>query len=639
MDLDQFMDNWRFKFDEEPPSWVRHMDDPESELEECQSRMQSLMHSLRKEEYLQMYLRQQVRAISRRSMFSDTEKIEEEAESIVSDDTSTEHVDTSTMTGSIENLDEDRIRSPSADNDSQCSSIVELARVIVESAIAEASKNCSDKYFRDELLNVMSISEDPSDSHPVEEEINESLSFQDQEVKNEGIPEPSTEPESPGDTLPELPKEPSADTTSCDRPDSKSSGEVAAAFKQLDDMLANVSPLVSPEPLNSPRQLHSQQQLVAEHHQEAFKRLQQQQQQQGLEQQREQQQEKQQQQAENQQRQPEQQLEDKQQQQQEKQQQLEQAGSEQQQNPSKQNDSVVIIEENNPDGHPHTHQNGFTPTVLWEIGNGDGGPVSPSELTNGSHMSVLRSPRRNSPRMQSKKRANHSSTSPLSSIKRPSSAGVMKRGTASRPGSGRRSMQMYRVQSGSELDDISLSFDDVDEGDSDDPDLEHAVLSNLSEPASAFYSFLGSSSVHSLDDLEDDPSVLQFANSTGNLLSEGDYVMKEYWEHSNQVRRRRKSTQSSSTAPDDDQEVSQFVYVQKPCGVLCVLYVYVRAYICVQYVHTVCRYVLFCMRKLFYIFTLYIYELYVRTYIRRYVGSRGESVYVHTETSWSPTCP
>ena len=592
MDLDQFMDNWRFKFDEEPPSWVRHMDDPESELEECQSRMQSLMHSLRKEEYLQMYLRQQVRAVSRRSMFSDTEKIEEEAESIVSDDTSTEHVDTSTMTGSVENLDEDRIRSPSADNDSQCSSIVELARVIVESAIAEASRNCSDKYFRDELLNVMSISEGPSqeDSHPIEEEINESLPLQDQESKNEGVPHPSTEPEPPEDTLPELLEEPPTDSSGCDRPDSKSSGEVAAAFRQLDDMLANVSPLVSPEPLNSPRQLHSQQQLVAEHHQEAFKRIQQQQQQQqqqqGLEQQHEQQQEeKPQQQAENLQQQPEQQLEEKLQQQ-------ERAENEHQQNPSKQNDSVVIIEETNPDGHPHTHHNGFTPTVLWEIGNGE--PVTPSELTNGSHMAVLRSPRRNSPRMQSKKRANHSSTSPLSSIKRPSSAGMMKRGTGSRPGSGRRSMQMYRVLSGSELDDISLSFDDVDEGDSDDPDLEHAVLSNLSEPASAFYSFLGSSSVHSLDDLEDDPSGLQFANSTGNLLSEGDYVMKEYWEHSNQVRRRRKSTQSSSTAPDEDQEVSHFVYTRKPCGVLCVSCVCPVCVLCVYVYNAYSRYYSVC---------------------------------------------
>jgi hypothetical protein len=582
MDLDQFVDGWKLKFDEEPPSWVRHLDDLEVELEECHSRIESLNLSLRKEEFLQVYLRQQIRAISRRSMMSDSERVEVESESVVSEDPSTELVETSTMDGSVGTLDDDGGRSPSLDNVSQCSSIIELARIIVEGAISEASRNCNDRYFQQELASSLPISEESEDRMDYEEEVEIPLPLHDPTPEKEEVRLPGTPTETHTSTITMSPEQPRTSSAACNRPDSKSSGEVAAAFKHLDDMLANVSPLASPEPVNSPRQLQTQQQLVSDHRLEVLKQIQLQQQQQQQQQQQEPQdlqrqhqqpqdlqQQQQQQDLQGQQQQKQQDMPQQVEQLQEKEEgepkkeegllQQEQAGRVQEEGrqnagqvPSQHDQETVdfTVKTEPLKDHHHVQQNGFTPAVIVEV---DSDSLTPNETSNGVQGFIPRSPHRNSPRSQSKKRIHP--PSPSNSTKRQSADGILKRGSSSRPGSGRKnSLHMYRVQSGPELDDISLLFDDVDEVDSDDPDLEHAVLSNLSETANAFYSILGSNSVHSLDDLDRVSEGLHFSSSTGNLLSEGDMAMKQYWESSSvqQVRRRRRSTQSSQPADDEN---------------------------------------------------------------------------------------
>ena len=126
--------------------------------------------------------------------------------------------------------------------------------------------------------------------------------------------------------------------------------------------------------------------------------------------------------------------------------------------------------------------------------------------------------------------------------------GQLELGAGLRQAGRKPSNAIYRVQSGQELDVISLSFDDMDYDTDSTANLERDVLNDLSEGTSAFYSVLASQSMHSLDDLDAGQRALM--GSTDDMLNEGDMEMKQYWMQNRP--KRRSPSQSSSAAPSNE---------------------------------------------------------------------------------------
>ena len=616
MSVDQFIEHWKSKFAEDPPGWIRYMDEPEVELEECQNRIHELTHSLEKEEFLLSYLQQQVREQSHRSYVCDDreEYSHTWSDDDDSDSSSTERV-TSSVFDSVDTLQDTSERPQTLDlgeGGMRQRSLVDLAHALVENAIHEASKNYNQDILRKELISTASEPTSPDegstdimDSRSGERagdeggedtqagvatdggedtlaevavggggetqaevatgsngetqaevaaggggaEVSAGSNGETQaevaadggeetqaEVAADGGEETQAEVAADGggetqaevtaggggvtqaevtaaedvaseSTLPSWISDSSQEATAMAsspisseqfQRGSETSPDIKDAFKKLDEMLDCVSPLCSPDPhtLAMPHP-HIVPARATGHSPPA--------------------------------------------------------------------PGVLYAAPGGPAGATRGSQvagrslslsGGTSPAAGIVSGAIGTSPVvmrssssKHSEGQNPALMAQTRSSHPQGPRIfpVSPTLGEGHTDRPAGAVlgtRRTSQDKLLEPGAAGRQ-SGRRSANpIHRVPSGPELDEISLSFDDLPDYETDSQaNLEQAVLSDLSESASAFYSVLASQSLHSLDDLDGGQRVLM--GSTDDMLNEGDMEMKQYWMQNRP--KRRSPSHSSST--------------------------------------------------------------------------------------------
>ena len=474
MDLEQFVESWKFKFDEEPPGWIRHMTEPDTEIEDCQSRIKDLMDSLRKEEFLLVYLRQQVRAQSRRSLRESSQS----PEIAVSDsDESTEIVGDSHF-GSSETLEGHSGKSTDDILVHDPNTLRDIAQDLVQEALTEARKNFSDEFLSREVQTVAISSASESDR-----EADQSKS----ELASPGISEETYRSDKvsiPGET--NVP-EPS-------RPDSKLSlgknQEFSEAFQNLDDMLAkhDVTPITSPDPGALALSKSSEVEVKSNSS-------------------------------------------------------LSTAAS---------NDIKIEVTPTRHNGNlssiPGRPKSASTP-----IRNISTSPrQSPVPLTKSSSHSI---------QLRQEVALNRDNT-------RKSSSDIefLKKFTREGHVSQKRSSPTFRFQ---ESEDVTLSLEILEDYESETGsgiDLEHAVLSDLSESASAFYSILSSPSLVSLEEADGKLQGKKISGSTGNLLDDADVDMQHFWEQNsqqNRARRKRSPYASVSSIEDGSHSIEVSVNIRK----------------------------------------------------------------------------